>query len=162
MKTKTILILLIAFCASRGDITTVTVPQTMVHVPNAAVGINGFTGKVDYLLAPLTNDSVFVTLSIEPQAGGTALALTKATGDIGVIKVNTNAPSTAQKYTIYFEAASPQVGVPYVAKITANAVTSNMMTDLNAKMASLSKSQKSHCAQAAATGSRASAQARYP
>jgi beta-glucosidase len=135
-------ILLIASFAARADLTVVTVPPTMLHSPNAALAV-GFTGKVEYTLAPLTNDSVFVTLSIVQSGTSTALALTSVRGDVGVIHVNPNMPSAAVKYEIFFETSAPQAGVQYVARIVANAVTSTMMTDLNSVMNTLSKSQKS-------------------
>jgi beta-glucosidase len=133
--------LLIASISARADLTAVTVSPTMLHAPSGTPAL-GFTGKVTYTLAPLTNDSVFVTLSIVPSAGGAALALTSVTGDVGVVNVNTNLPNAAQTFSIFFEAAAPQAGVQYIARIVANAVTSNMQTDLTAKLNALSKAQK--------------------
>jgi len=136
------MVMLIATFAARADLTAVTVPATMLHVPNVAAGVAGFTGKVEYMLAPMTNDSVFVTFSVTPVGSATALALTKVSGDVGVIHVNTNQSNAAVKYQIYFETAAPQPGVQYVAHVVADAVVSNMMTDLTAKLNGLSKSQK--------------------
>ena len=62
-----------AALAVQADINTVAVPATMLHMPDAALGL-GYAGKVDYSLTPGTYDSVVVTLSILPAAGGTALA----------------------------------------------------------------------------------------
>jgi beta-glucosidase len=134
-------ILLIASFAARADLTVVTVPPTMLHAPNSGVGV-GFTGKVEYTLAPLTNDSVFVTLTIVPAAGGAALALTSVRGDVGVVNVNTNLPNAAQKFSIFFEIASPQAGVQYVAHIVANAVVSGMKTTVDGLLASTPKNTK--------------------
>jgi beta-glucosidase len=135
------LLLLIVSLSARADLNTVTVPAAMLHVPSTDLGI-GFTGKVEYTLAPMAYDSVAITLSIIPSTGGTALALTSVSGDVGTIRVNTNADSTAQKFSLFFEAASPEAGVHYVARVTATAVTSNMQTDLLAKLNTLSKTQK--------------------
>jgi beta-glucosidase len=134
-------LLLIVSVAVRADIAAVTVPATMVHAPSSAPAL-GFTGKVEYTLAPLTNDSVFVTLSIIPSGGGTALALTSVTGDVGIVNVNTNTPTVAQKFGIFFEVASPQPGVQYIARVIANAVTSNMQADIQAKIGALSKATR--------------------
>jgi len=143
MKILSILILLIASITVRADITAVSVPTTMLHIPSSSLGL-GYTGKVEYTLAPLTYDSVNVTLSIIPSGGGTALTLTSVTGDVGIVNVNTNAPNTAQKFVIYFDVASPQAGVQYVARVTANAVVSNLQTDINTKIAALSSTAKAN------------------
>jgi beta-glucosidase len=128
----------------RADLTAVSVPQTMVHGPNGGAGV-GYTGKVEYTLAQTTNDSVFVSLAIIPATGAeTPLTLNSVNGDIGLIRVNMNAPSTAVTYAIFFELAAPQPGVLYIARIVANAAVSSMQTDITAKLSSMSKSEKAN------------------
>jgi hypothetical protein len=137
---KLITILLIASFAARADLAAVTVPATMLHAPGGQV--TGFSGKVQYTLAPLTNDSVYVTLSIVPSAGGAALTLTSVTGDVGDVRINTNIGSTPQTFSIFFETAAPQAGVQYVARIIANAVTSTMQADIQTRISALSKATR--------------------
>jgi beta-glucosidase len=141
---KLIAILLMASFAANAQVTAVAVPATMLHAPNSGMGL-GFTGKVTYTLTPLTNDSVFVTLSIiqsPPTNPPVVLTLTSVTGDVGVVHINTNLGNTPQTFSIFFETAAPLAGVQYLARISADAVTSNMLTDATTKLNALTKAQK--------------------
>ena len=128
--------LMLISAASRADLNTVSVPATMIHASNAALGL-GYSGKVEYSLAPGAYDSVFVTLIIVSQSGGTPLTLTEVSGDVGAIAVNVNTPAAAKTYSIFFQVDAPPGGVSYVAHIIANAAVSNTQTDIQARIAAL-------------------------
>jgi len=129
-------IVALASVTAWADLNSISVPATMIHTPSAAVGL-GYSGKVEYSLTPGAYDSVFVTLTIVPQAGGAPLTLTEVSGDVGTIAVNFNTPTAAKTYTIFFQVDAPQGGVNYVAHITANAAVSNAQTDILARIAAL-------------------------
>ena len=141
MKTSnSIALILLTSMAAMADLTAVNVPVTMLHSPNCGMNL-GYTGKVEYTLSPLTYDSVYVSLAIKP-VGGTPLTLKFVKGDVGAINVNIYAPNRARQYEIFFEASNPQPGVQYVAEITANPAISAVQADITAKVASLTKSEK--------------------
>jgi beta-glucosidase len=130
-----------AALAVQADINTVAVPATMLHMPDAALGL-GYAGKVDYSLTPGTYDSVVVTLSILPAAGGTALALTEVRGDVGVINVNANSLLTPQTFSVFFQTAAAQTGVQYIARINVTALASGMKTTVDNLLTTVSKTDK--------------------
>ncbi len=140
MKTfKMVLILLTAAFVVSADLTAVTVPATMLHAPNAGMGLD-FTGTVQYTLNALAYDSVFVTLTILPASGtGAPLTLTSVSGDVGVVRiVKQNANETHQ---IFFSTASPSSD-QYIARVQADAVVSNIQTDIQTILASMNKATK--------------------
>jgi beta-glucosidase len=142
MKTlKLSALLFIGSIAAHADLTAVVVDGDMLHSPSAATGV-AYNGTVQYTLAPMTNDSIIVSLSIVPAAGGNALALTEVRGDVGVIAVNTNLPNAGHPYTINFQAAAAQPDVDYIARITAAANVSAMKTQVEGFLTSMTKNQK--------------------
>ncbi len=90
----------------------------------------------------MTNDSIIVTLSIVPVAGGNALALTEVRGDVGVIAVNTNLPNAGRTYSINFQTTAAQPDVDYIARITANALVSRVKTHSDSLIGVLTKNNK--------------------
>jgi beta-glucosidase len=134
--------LLLASIVAVADINSINMPTTMLHPSKASMGL-GCSGQIQYSLTPGTYDSVFVTLTITPQAGGAPLTLSEVSGDVGNVAVNVNTPNVAQTFTIFFQLADlPQVGSNYVAHISANAVVSNTQVDINTKLAALSSANK--------------------
>jgi len=134
-------ILLIGSIAADADLTAVVVDNAMLHNPSAGVGV-AYSGTVQYTLAPMANDSIIVALSIIPSAGGNALTLTEVRGDIGLIAVNTNLPNAGRIYTVNFQTAGAQPGVDYIARITANALTSRASTKADSLIGVLTKNNK--------------------
>ena len=142
MKTLKIFgLLLAAAVAANADLTSATVDSNTLHFPNAGVGVT-YSGAVQYTLAPLTNDTVFVSLTINPAAGGANLTLTEVKGDVGVILVNTNLPNALKTYTINFQASDAVPGVYYIAHITANANVTAMKTQVEGFLTSMTKAAK--------------------
>jgi beta-glucosidase len=114
-------LLLILSFAVNAALSTVTVDSLMLHGPNAGVG-TAYCGVVQYSLAPeAANDSVQVSITVNPAAGGANLTLTEVRGDVGLIVVNTNTPTVAKTYTISFQASDAVPGTYYIAHVTANA-----------------------------------------
>ena len=139
MKFKNILgILLIASFAVYADITTVTVPDSMLHVPDAGTQL-GYSGKVEYTLTAGGYDTIFVTLSILPAGGGTPLTLTEVWGDVGPIRIVK--PNTAEKHQIFFQASAP-ANAQYIARITAVADTSVPKKAVENYLATMTKLNK--------------------
>jgi len=133
--------ILLTAIVAHADMSAVAVPATMLHGPGSAMGL-GYSGKVEYTLAPGENDSVYVTLSIIPAAGGQAIALTEVSGDVGAIRVNTNLPATVKIYSIFFQTSAAQTGVQYIARVTANAAVTASKTKVEGYIASMTKTQK--------------------
>jgi len=142
MKTLKILGLLLIFSlAANADLTAVAVDTATLHGPNPAVGAN-YMGVVTYTLAPLTNDSVYVSITINPAAGGANLTLSEVKGDVGLIVPNTNLPNVARTYSIFFQASNAVPGTYYIAHITANANVTAMKTQVEGFLTSMTKAQK--------------------
>jgi beta-glucosidase len=118
----------------------IVVDQLQVHEANPAMGV-GASGKVSYSFNAGDNDSVFVTVTIVPAAGGgAALPLKSVTGDVGV--VNVVKQNTAENHSIFFElAGDPVAGTQYFAHLKIDAVVSKKMQNVNQILGSLSKSQ---------------------
>jgi beta-glucosidase len=77
------------FAISKADLSAVTVPIEMIHSPGAGLG---YLGKVTYTLKVDTTDlglyqydSIYVSLEIVPENGGTALTLDAVEGAVGVV-----------------------------------------------------------------------------
>jgi beta-glucosidase len=143
MKTiKTLGVLLMVSFAATASLSSVAVDSLMLHGPNAGLGVN-YCGAVQYSLAPeAANDSMYVSITINPAAGGSNLTLTEVRGDIGLIHVNTNTPTVAKTYTIFFQASDAVPGVYYIAHITANANPSRTKIHSDSLIAVMSKTQE--------------------
>jgi beta-glucosidase len=139
-----ILLLIVSFVSAQKVLNTVVVPTGptgMLHYPSAAAGRDGFTGKVEYTLTAGGYDSIVITLSIEPAAGGAALPLKEVSGDVGLIRIVK--PGVAENHHMFFETGTiPQPGVQYVAKIIATADTSNMKKATDNYLATMTKINK--------------------
>ena len=146
MKTLKIFGLLLIFSiAANADLTTIVVDTTgvtMLHAPNSGVGVT-YSGAVQYNLAPTTAyDSISVSLTINPAAGGSNLTLSEVRGDVGLILVNTNTPTTVKTYTIFFQASNAVPGTYYIAHITANALASRVKTHSDSIITALTKTNE--------------------
>jgi beta-glucosidase len=118
----------------------VTVPPVMLHAANAGTG-TGYSGNVEYTVTCGDTDSVYVTLTVQTQAGATPLALSEVTGDVGLIRIVK--PNVAEKHEIYFSTQTPPVnGTAYVAVLTANAVVSAAKTQVEGFLKTMSKNDK--------------------
>jgi beta-glucosidase len=145
-------LVLTASAAVMANLATVTVPPTMIHPADPVMGF-GAMGKVEYTLSPESYDSVYVTFAIKPNTpGAAAIPLKSITGDTGVIRANIYTPTVAKTYTIFFEAQPTLTGGQYVAEIVATPAVSAVQTDITAKLAALTKSQKAGMAAGGGNG----------
>ncbi|MBN1130850.1 MAG: glycoside hydrolase family 3 C-terminal domain-containing protein [Chitinispirillaceae bacterium] len=136
------LAIMAAAATASADLTTVTIDNQSLHAPNTAMGMT-YSGMIQYSLAPMAaNDSVFVSVTIRPAAGGDNLTLSEVSGDVGSIFVNTNTPAVARTYTIFFQASNAVPGVSYIAHLTANANPSSAKTHYDNLINTLSKTQE--------------------
>jgi len=140
MKTLKILGLLLIFSlAANADLTTVAVDSVMLHGPNTGTG-TAYSGSVQFTLVPTAAyDSISVSLTINPAAGGTNLTLSEVKGDVGLIVVNINLPTTAKTYTIFFQASNAVAGTYYIAHISAIALGSRIKTHSDSLIGLMSK-----------------------
>lgn len=118
---------------------TVTVPSVMLHPADAGTG-TGYSGNVEYTVTAGDTDSVYVTLTIQSQAG-TPLTLSEVTGDVGLIRIVN--PNVAETHEIYFQIqGAPPASTHFVAVVSASAVISGAKTQVEGFLKTMSKNDK--------------------
>jgi beta-glucosidase len=141
-KSNSFVIVLLAAIVVRAELSAVTVDTSTLHMPNPLMGI-AFSGMVEYSLAPTAAfDSVYVSVTISPAAGGANLVLTELSGDAGWIYVNTNKPNAAKTCRLFFQASNARAQVYYIAHITADANPSKAKAHADSLIKVMSKSSK--------------------
>ncbi|MGB7548809.1 MAG: glycoside hydrolase family 3 C-terminal domain-containing protein [Terracidiphilus sp.] len=129
----------VAACTTFAGFNTISVPLTMLHMPDAGTGM-GYSGKVEYTATAGDTDSVFVTLTISAQ-DGTPLPLGEITGDVGMIRIIN--PYAAEKHVIYFQTqTAPVPGIHYVAHLVGDAVVSGVKSQVEGFLKTMSKNDK--------------------
>jgi len=141
MKTSILAGFLTLVCSSllQADLSSVAVPATMLHLPDAGAGV-GYSGKVEYQINALDYDSVYVTLSIMPASGGEALALSEISGDVGLIR-NVKVQRT-EDHQVFFQTDAAQTGMEYIARVTVSATISAAKTEIQSYLTNLTKQNK--------------------
>jgi len=142
-------ILLLGFIICYAQLYTVSVSQQMIHPPSSDIGL-GWSGKIQYTLTCGGYDSVMVSLSIVPAAGGSALQLTRVWGDIG--KIHVRNAWARENYNVFFEVQSPQTNVQYIARLIVYADTSQLMKQVENYIRTMSKTEKATLCGGGGTG----------